>query len=401
VSDGNRRSRSARVPAGLGALPRIVLGSFVILGVVLNLSNVAGLLAFLPYSIVGSVLVIRRTRHPIGWLLLVMAVAFSMVGRGADVTRLLIGTDLASWLPALALLGTMAALGLFGGMALIAAIFPTGRLPRGRSGRMTKAALLVIAAIGLAQVFDPVFVTRLPDGTMLDLHNPIGIAPDWSGWSLFDGPAYLVLVAGLLVCIIGLVARFRDAAWIEREQDKWLLASFSLIVLSVVFGFIAVSLVDPSGSWAWFPALIAFPLPPVAIGIAITRYHLYDIDRIISRTIAYGGLTVVLFAVFTGVNLVLQAIFESLVGGGSVAVAVSTLAVASLFNPLRARLQRVVDRRFNRARRDADQTTDRFARRLGDHLDLDTIGTELTAAAAGALEPMTATFWLRGRAVRP
>ena len=83
------------------------------------------------------------------------------------------------------------------------------------------------------------------------------------------------------------------------------------------------------------------------------------------------------------------------------AVAVSTLAVASLFNPLRARLQRVVDRRFNRARRDADQTTDRFARRLGDHLDLDTIGTELTAAAAGALEPMTATFWLRGRAVRP
>ena len=131
------------------------------------------------------------------------------------------------------------------------------------------------------------------------------------------------------------------------------------------------------------------------------RYHLYDIDRIISRTIAYAGLTLVLFAVFTGVNLVLQSIFERLVGGGSVAVAASTLAVAALFNPLRVRGQRVVDRRFNRARQDADETAGRFARRLGDQLDLDTIGTELTSAAVGAVEPMTATFWLRGRVVRP
>jgi hypothetical protein len=292
-------------------------------------------------------------------------------------------------------------MGLFGGMALIAAIFPTGRLPAGRAGPMTRAALVGIAAIGLVQVFDPVFVTVLPDGTKIELHNPIGIAPGWSGWSLFDGPAYLVVVAGLLVCIIGLVVRFRGAAQIEREQDKWLLASLSLIVLAVVFGFIGVALVDPRGSWAWFPALIAFPTPPIAIGIAITRYHLYDIDRIISRTIAYAGLTLVLFAVFTGVNLVLQAIFESLVGGGSVAVAASTLAVAALFNPLRGRLQRAVDRRFNRARRDADETTDRFARRLGDHLDLDAIGTELTGAATDALEPMTATFWLRERVVPP
>ena len=111
-----------------------------------------------------------------------------------------------------------------------------------------------------------------------------------------------------------------------------------------------------TGSWIWIPALVAFPLPPVAIGIAILRYHLYDIDRIISRTIAYAGLTLVLFAVFTGVNLVLQSIFERLVGGGSVAVAASTLAVAALFNPLRGRVQRVVDRRFNRARQDADET---------------------------------------------
>jgi hypothetical protein len=229
----------------------------------------------------------------------------------------------------------------------------------------------------------------------MDLHNPIGIAPDWSGWSFFDGPAYLVVVAGLLLCVVGLVGRFRRAARIEREQDKWLLGSLALIVLAVVFGFVGVALFDPQGSWIWIPALVIFPLPPIAIGIAITRYRLYDIDRIISRTIAYGGVTLVLFGVFAGANLVFQSIFESLVGGGTIAVAASTLLVAASFNPLRGRVQRVVDRRFNRARQDADETTDRFARRLGDHLDLDTIGRELTSAAAGAVEPMTATFWLR------
>ena len=110
---------------------------------------------------------------------------------------------------------------------------------------MSKAALVAIAAISLLQALDPVFVTRLPDGTTFELHNPIGIAPDWSGWSLFDGPAYLVVVAGLLVCIVGLVDRFRHAAWIEREQDKWLLASLALIVLAVVFGFVGCATFDP------------------------------------------------------------------------------------------------------------------------------------------------------------
>ena len=286
--------------SAFGAYAPIVLGSLVVVGVVLNLSSLPGLLPFLPYSIVGSVLVARRPHHVIGWLLLLMAVAFSLVGRGPELTRLLIGTDLAPWLPVLALLGTMAGIALFGGMALIAAVFPTGKLPGGRAGRMTKAALVAIAAISLLQALDPVFVTRLPDGTMFELHNPIGIAPDWSGWSFFDGPAYLVVVAGLLVCIVGLVDRFRRAAWIEREQDKWLLASLALIVLAVVFGFVGSASFDPEGSWIWTPALVAFPLPPVAIGIAIMRYHLYDIDRIISRTIAYAGLTLVLFAVFTG-----------------------------------------------------------------------------------------------------
>ncbi len=166
----------------------------------------------------------------------------------------------------------MAGLGLFGGMALIAAVFPTGEAA-GRSRRSheqggARGSSRLIAAL---QALDPVFVTRLPDGTTLELHNPIGIAADWSGWSFFDGPAYLVVVAGLLVCIVGLVDRFRRAAWIEREQDKWLLASLALIVLAVAVRFrreSRSSIRRAAGSW--IPALVAFPLPPIAIGIAIT-----------------------------------------------------------------------------------------------------------------------------------
>jgi hypothetical protein len=395
VSGPGTHPAPARSP--FAAWAPIVLGALVVLGVVLNLSSVPGLLSFLPNAIVGSVLVIRRPGNLIGWLLLLMAVCFSTVGRGLDVTAALIGTGWASWLPTLAWLGTMSAVGLFVGLALLSATFPTGTLPGGGIGRMTRAALVVIVGIGLLQAVDPEFLSKLPDGTAVVLHNPIGIAPDWPGWSFFDGPAYMVILGAILVCTVGLLIRFRRAVGTERQQYKWLLASFALMVVAITFGFTAIILVDPEGRWAWIPAVFAYPLPSIAVGIAIMRYRLYDIDRIVSRTIAYAGVTVVLFAVFTGVNLVLQSIFESLVGGGSVAVAVSTLAVAALFNPVRGRLQRVVDRRFNRARRDAELTVDRFAGRLRGQLDLDAIGTELTGAAVGAVEPAAATFWLRRR----
>ncbi len=381
----------------LTAWAPIVLGALVVLGVVLNLSNVPGLLAFLPNAIVGSVLVIRRPDNPIGWLLLLMAVCFSTVGRGLDVTAALIGTGWASWLPTLAWLGTMSAIGLFAGLALLAATFPSGALPGGGIGRITRAALVVIVGIGLLQAVDPVFLGKLPDGTTVVFQNPIGIAPDWPGWSFLDGPAYMVLLGAILVCTVGLLIRFRRAGGTERQQYKWLLASFALVVVAITFGFTASILVDPEGSWAWIPAVLAFPLPSIAVGIAILRYRLYDIDRIVSRTIAYGGVTLVLFAVFASVNLIMQSVLESAVGGGSVAVAVSTLVVAALFNPVRGRLQRVVDRRFNRARRDAELTVDRFAGRLRGQLDLDALGRELTGAAVGAVEPAAATFWLRRR----
>jgi hypothetical protein len=375
----------------------VALGAIILLGVFLNLSNVVGLPPFLTYAIVGSLLVVRQPRHLIGWLLLVMAAGFSIVGRGVQVTEALIATGWAPLLPLLAWTGTMAAIGLFAGMALLSAVFPTGALPGGGAGRMTRVGLALIAGVGLLQAVDPAFSVPMPDGTTIVTYNPIGIAPDWPGWSLLDGPAYLVVLGGLAICVVGLLHRFRRAGGSERQQFKWLLASLALIVIAVAFGFVGGALVDPQGAWIWVPALVTFSLPPIAIGVAIMRYRLYDIDRIISRTIAYVGVTLVLFAIFAAVNLTLQWALDPLIGGGSVAVAASTLAVAALFNPVRNRLQNVVDRRFNRARRDAELTAGRFAGRLRDQLDLDALGIELTNAAVGAVEPAAATFWLRQR----
>lgn len=393
-----KADRAIRSGSPLTAIGPLALGAIVVIGTLLNLPNPPGLLAFVPYAVVGSTLVIRRRGQRIGWLLLLMAVLFSVVGRGIDVTNALAATSWEHLLAPLAWLGTMAGVSLFAGMATLSAVFPSGVLPAGAIGRWSRGGIVLIGLVALLQAVVPDLSITLPDGRTITILNPIGIAPDWPGWVVFDGAApYLVVLAGLVICVAGLLLRFRRAAGVEREQDKWLLASLALVAAAVLFGFVAATTVNPEGTWAWFPALLAFPLPPIAIGIAVMRYRLFDIDRIISRTIGYASVTLVLFAIFAGVNLTLQSVFEAVIGGGSVAVAASTLAVAALFNPLRGRLQRVVDRRFNRAGRSAELTVDRFAGRLRDQLDLETLGDELKSAAVSAVEPATATFWLRPR----
>jgi MFS family permease len=369
----------------------------VVLGVLLNLSNVAGLLGFVPYAIVGSVLVIRRPGNPIGWLLLLMAAAFSMVGRGAEITGALIGTDWAPWLPMLAWLGTMSSVVLFAGWALLASVFPRGTLPGGGLGRVTRVALAVIVGLGLLQAVGPVFRGRRPDGTTIEFLNPIGIAPDWPGWSfVYTGQAYVVMLGAILVCTVGLLIRFRRAEGTEREQYKWLLASLALIVVAVTFGFLG-ALVDPDGSWIWIPAIFAFPLPAIAVGIAILRYRLYDIDRLISRTIAYAAVSAILAGVFGVGVLILSTVLTSFAQGESLAVAGSTLAACVTLQPVLRRVRRSVDRRFDRARYDAEGTLIAFRDRVRSQVDVEAVTTDLATTARIAVAPASMSLWLRTR----
>jgi DNA integrity scanning protein DisA with diadenylate cyclase activity len=152
---------------------------------------------------------------------------------------------------------------------------------------------------------------------------------------------------------------------------------------------------------AWFPALVAFPTVPIAVGIAVLRYRLYEIDRIISRTIAWAVVTGVLVGVFFGAVVALQALLTDFTQGETVAVAASTLVAAAVFQPLRRRVQRAVDRRFDRAAYDARQTVEAFARRLRDEVALDAVVTDLLEMVATSMKPTSLALWLRPAAPRP
>ena len=207
----------------------------------------------------------------------------------------------------------------------------------------------------------------------------------------------------MVLSAASLVIRLRRSSGVEREQLKWLTAAAGVVAAIFLVGMLA-SVVTGS-LWAktspdWLNVLdslsaYTFLLIPVAIGIAILRYRLYDIDRIISRTLGYAIVTIILGATFAVLVLGLQALARPLVGSSQVAVAVSTLAVAALFGPLRVRVQQTVDRRFYRSRYDAVQLSEGLAARLRDRFDVDSVSGELASTAHAALGPQGISVWLR------
>jgi hypothetical protein len=196
-----------------------------------------------------------------------------------------------------------------------------------------------------------------------------------------------IIVLGTLVLAVGSIAiRLWRAKDLERLQLRWLVAS---LVLSCVGVLVAIV----SGLWSL--AFLVFTTIPLAIGVAVLRYRLYEIDRLVSRSLAYGLVTVVLLAVFGGAILLLSALLSPLTGGNTLAVAGSTLLVAALFQPLRRRVQAVVDRRFNRNHDDAERTLATFAARLRDEVDPQVLQAEILATVNATLEPTSISLWLR------
>jgi hypothetical protein len=193
------------------------------------------------------------------------------------------------------------------------------------------------------------------------------------------------------------VWRYRHGASIERQQTRWFASSALLTLVTVGIGF---SGIGPLADGGWLLVLVGLALMPIAIGVAILRYRLYDLDRLVSRTISYGLLTGTLLAAYAGLILVLQDPLGAVTGGNTVAVALSTLVVAALFQPIRLRLQRIVDRRFDRARYDAERTTAEFAKRLREEVDLAALSDELDSTVDKAVAPSHVGLWLRPRAHR-
>jgi hypothetical protein len=342
-------------------------------------------------TVVGALIAARRPEHPIGWLLLASGVLLSIglfAGQYAYYALVTRPGSLPFGQAMLWLAGWPNSAG-FGLVVFLLLLFPTGRLlsPGWRPVARFATAVYVANVVGYAFAPGP--------QTFDALANPLGI-------EAFAGAVAAVLQAvavglglvSLVAAVASLVLRLRRAKGVERLQLKWFCyaaALFPIVVgIAIVFPHLGSDRVD--GLIVTLPLLAL----PVSIGIAVLRYRLYDIDRLINRTLVYALLTATLALTYAAVVLVLRQLFGR-VGERtpSWAVAGATLAVAALFQPARHRIQQVVDRRFNRRRYDAPRTVEAFSVRLRDQVDLDTLSTELLRVVDRTMQPSTMSLWLR------
>ncbi len=408
---GERSSPPARgkeVPTNrtLGRAGQVAIVGLLVVGAIVGLAGRTGIgfVWFMPYAGVGAILLIRRPQTSIGWILLALGWNYAIVTANvpgtidqfADATF-----DIPVKLFAVIHNGSTGVL--FYLYLLLVTVLPSGRLPTGRWGGLTRLALaigLVPVAVGWVMPVIHATVIGYPTGVLI--HNPVALLPGLPIWRVITSETVgLPILVMVVPAAISLVVRTRRSRGIERQQLRWIASSIGFVVLAVAAGFAIGSLVPdayngPVGGLAWLPALVAFPTVPIAIGIAVLRYRLYEIDRIISRTLTYGLLTAVLVGVYAAGFLLLQAVLARFTsGGGTIAVAVSTLAAFALSQPLRRRLQSTMDRRFNRSRYDAERTVEGFAAHLRDEFDVDRLGGELRTVVGRSLAPTSVGVWLR------
>lgn len=340
---------------------------------------------------VGAVLMLRRPGNVVGPVLMVaailLAVTFLGFPSGAVLTEEHGRHDLLAGVASL-----LAGLGIYPSLMvagpLVALVFPNGRLP-GRRWRWPVGAIVAMIAFGSAIVI----ARPGPLGDSL-ADNPFGVS-GFSGseawWAIGETLAAAALLLALLLALAAVIVRIRRSRGAERAQLKWFVAANvatgALLTLSVADG-PTQTIIDLIAPWS-------LSLPPIAVGIAVLRYRLYEIDRIISRTIGWAVVSSVLVITFAVAVVALQAILDRFTQGETLAVAGSTLVAFALFQPLRRHVQSVVDRRFDRARYDAQRTVEGFAAGLRDEFDLERLGGELGAVVGQALAPTSVDVWLR------
>jgi hypothetical protein len=349
------------------------------------------LLAFAAFMVVGAVIVAHRPGNAMGWIFSAIGLLTATGVVAAEYTAYVYRTRAGS-APGMVLAAAYNAWWWYPTLALVLVftplLFPTGRLLSARWRPVAVAAAVGTATIIALSVLQPTFQDEDHP-----IRNPIGIAgiPDPEA-----GALGAVLFGLLLLCsvaaVLSVVLRFHRSRGVERQQLKWFTYAAALMGVFLLL----TDYLFPQSLVVELLYGLAVALVPVAAGIAVLRYRLYDIDRLVNRTLVYGALTALLGAVYAGAVLVLGQLFGG-VGGNppSWAVAGVTLAVAALSQPARRRTQAVVDRRFNRRKYDAEATIQAFSTRLRDQIDLDTLATELLAVVDQTMEPTRVSLWLR------
>jgi hypothetical protein len=342
---------------------------------------------------VGAIVASRRPENPVGWLLCLSGVATSTSTFASQyaIYALLARPDSLPAGEAMAWIAAWTLPIMNGVQVFYLLLFPTGRLP---SRRWRWLAWLTVAYI-VVGVLTSAFSPGAYLGSLGPIRNPLGI----EGLTQFyKAVLYTMSPALFLAAAFSLVVRLRRAVGVERQQLKWLAyAAGGLAIVSILI-IITIAIDTPRWyEWVANAILVAVtPGVPVAIGIAILRYRLYDIDLLINRTLVYGSLTATLVALYFGGIVVLQRLFVVLTGEKStLAVVASTLLIAVLFNPLRRRIQLFIDRRFYRRKYDAAKTLAAFSAKLRDETNLEALNSELVGVVGEAMQPAHASLWLR------
>jgi hypothetical protein len=345
----------------------------------------------IPFGCVGYVVARRQPRNPIGWILLATTLAFLLSTdagayaalyyhqgyRGLPLARA--GAFLAAWWVWLLLL-----------LPLPVGLFPDGRVS-GNWRRVVLAYLAIVAVFIAASTWQDV-IGILAQHIRVDSNGELASSDNGLGGPAAKAVIALGFVAFCIACVARQIVGYRRATGERRQQLKWLLTGGAFSIGGLIIAMAINNSANPVLRVVGLASFLSVAALPIGIGIGILRYRLYDIDRLISRTLSYALLTGLLVGVFVGLVLLTTRVlpFSSPVG-----VAASTLLAAALFSPLRSRLQRLVDRRFNRARYDAEATVAAFGARLRDAVDPETVLSELAAAAGGSVQPAHVSVWVK------
>jgi hypothetical protein len=350
-------------------------------------ANVPPLLGAVSAATVGAVLISRRPRHPAGWLLLAFGLSLSAAGAAMGSTNYGVareGVSRAAGLVALWTPATIVIAMTLNGFLLL--LTPTGSLPSPRWRWWARVTATTPVALLLVVTLTPKPNVRpaRPVDSPLDL-DAFGGVPLVAYQAAFAGA-----IIAFVVAAASLVVRFRRARGVERQQLQWV--ALATVVVSLLSAVVLAALALGAFALAPLAGGLCPPILSLAIGAAVLRYRLYDLDRIISRTLAYGLLTVLLGGGYAGLVLGLGQLLGQ---DSALVVATATLAVAAAFQPARRRIQRAVDRRFDRRRYDAGRTIEVFGARLRQQVDLDTLTSELLAVIDQTMQPTSVSLWLR------
>jgi len=360
-----------------------------------TLSELLIFVSFLAFPIVGALIASRHPRNPVGWICLVIGLFWTLIFLGDSIPGsgpypvTMDALTQATWIPPVGLLGIYLIL-----------LFPDGKLPSRRWRSLAWLSGVVMVLASLIITFSPGPLEGHPG-----VRNPFGLegSPPWVATAgIF---ILLLLPLCMLASALSLMLRYRRSGGEEREQIKWI--AFAASVVGLLYLITMLSSLTFSGPWGgagtplWLgllqqASLVSFTAVPIAVGFAVLKYRLYDIDIIINRALVYGPLTVLLAATYFGGVVGLQYVFRTLTGQGStLAIVASTLGIAALFNPLRRLVQALVDRRFYRRKYDAAKTLEAFNSRLREETDLDALSSDVVGVVRESMQPAHVSLWLR------